>query len=133
MGTAIEQGHFRILPQVCGQRLASRGCVGRYRCRELHAVTIETLANGLGLQTMPRQEGAEAKTLEINGPLTTCIAGVKAMLQEIEHSITIQNEGFEKLISGSRVMMDEVLRRAPENWYLEAQEAKTLGLIRHIT
>lgn len=72
------------------------------------------------------------KTLEINGPLTTCIAGVKAMLHEIEHSITIQNEGFENLISGSQVTMDEVLRRAPENWYLEAQEAKTLGLIQDI-
>ncbi|QTC90286.1 peptidase S14 [Brevundimonas goettingensis] len=69
------------------------------------------------------------KTLEINGPLTTCIASVKATLHEIEHSIAIQNEGFENLIAGSSVTMDEVLRRAPENWYLEAQEAKTLGLI----
>jgi len=25
--------------------------------------------------------------------------------------------------------MEEVLRRAPENWYLEAQEAKALGRI----
>lgn len=73
-----------------------------------------------------------SKTLEINGPLTICIASVKAMLHEIEHSITIQNEGFEDLISGSQVTMDEVLRRAPENWYLEAQEAKTLGLIQDI-
>mgnify|MGYP000140153735 CR=1 FL=1 len=29
-------------------------------------------------------------------------------------------------------MMKEVLRRAPANWYLEAQEAKTLGLIRDV-
>ncbi len=72
------------------------------------------------------------KTLEINGPLTTCIASVKATLHEIEHSITIQNEGFENLIAGSSVTMDEVLRRAPENWYLEAQEARTLGLIQGV-
>lgn len=72
------------------------------------------------------------KTLEINGPLTTCIASVKATLHEIEHSIAIQNEGFENLIAGSSVTMDEVLRRAPENWYLEAQEAKTLGLIQGV-
>jgi ATP-dependent protease ClpP protease subunit len=72
------------------------------------------------------------KTLEINGPLTTCIASVKATLHEIEHSIAIQNEGFENLIAGSQVTMDEVLRRAPENWYLEAQEAKTLGLIQGV-
>jgi hypothetical protein len=28
--------------------------------------------------------------------------------------------------------MDEVLRRAPGNWYIEAQAAKTLGLIRDV-
>jgi ATP-dependent protease ClpP protease subunit len=72
------------------------------------------------------------KTLEINGPLTTCIASVKATLHEIEHSIAIQNEGFENLIAGSSVTMDEVLRRAPENWYLEAQDAKALGLIQGV-
>ncbi len=70
-----------------------------------------------------------SKTLEINGPLTTCVASVKALLHEIEHSINIQNEGFENLIRGSKVKMSEVLEKAPENWYLEAEEAKALGLI----
>lgn len=69
------------------------------------------------------------KALHIAGPLTTCIASVKAMLNELEHSIAIQNEGFENLVRGSAVTMDEVLRRAPENWYIEAQEAKALGLV----
>ena len=35
-----------------------------------------------------------AKSLVIDGPLTTCIAVVKATLNEIECSIAIQNEGF---------------------------------------
>lgn len=73
-----------------------------------------------------------SKTLTIDGPLTTCIATVKATLHEIESSIAIQNEGFENLIRESRVTMEEVLRRAPENWYIEAQEAKELGLIRDV-
>lgn len=72
------------------------------------------------------------KTLEISGPLTTCIANVKATLHEIESSIEIQNEGFANLIVGSRVTMDEVLKKAPSNWYLEAQEAQSLGLIEGI-
>jgi ATP-dependent protease ClpP protease subunit len=72
------------------------------------------------------------KTLEISGPLTTCIAGVKATLHEIESSIEIQNEGFANLIVGSKVTMDEVLEKAPSNWYLEAQEAQSLGLIEGI-
>ena len=65
----------------------------------------------------------------MTGPLTTCIPSVEALLNEIKHSIAIQNEGFENLIRGSQVTMDEVLRRAPGNWYLEAQEALELGLI----
>ncbi|MET0257656.1 MAG: ATP-dependent Clp protease proteolytic subunit [Methylobacterium sp.] len=70
-----------------------------------------------------------SKELKINGPLTTCIATVTATLHEIESSIVIQNEGFANLIRGSRVTMDEVLKRAPSNWYIEANEAKDLGLI----
>ena len=69
------------------------------------------------------------KTLHINGPLTTCVATVKATLHEIEASIAIQNEGFENLIRGSKVMMDDVLSRAPGNWYIEANEARSLGLV----
>ena len=69
------------------------------------------------------------KTLQIEGPLTSCIASVEAMLNEIRASIEIQNEGFQNLIHGSNVTMDEVLRRAPSNWYIEANEAQRLGLI----
>ena len=70
-----------------------------------------------------------AKELRIDGPLTTCVATVEAALNEIRSSIEIQNEGFCNLIHGSSVGMDEVLKRAPSNWYLEAEEAKRLGLI----
>jgi ATP-dependent protease ClpP protease subunit len=69
------------------------------------------------------------KTLNIDGPLTSCVATVKATLNEIEASIAIQNEGFENLIRGSSVTMEQVLQRAPYNWYIEAQEALSLGLI----
>jgi hypothetical protein len=54
---------------------------------------------------------------------------IKALLHEVESSIDIQNEGFENLIRGSSVTMDEVLRRAQDNWYIEAEEARALGLI----
>jgi hypothetical protein len=69
------------------------------------------------------------KTLNIDGPLTSCIATVKATLNEIEASVIIQNEGFENLVRGSKVTMAQVLERAPHNWYIEAREALTLGLI----
>ncbi|KST60553.1 peptidase S14 [Methylobacterium sp. GXS13] len=69
------------------------------------------------------------KQLHVQGPLTTCIAAVKATLHEIECSIVIQNEGFSNLIQGSDVTLNEVLEKAPANWYLEAEEAKRRGLI----
>ena len=69
------------------------------------------------------------KKLAIDGPLTSCIAIVTATLNEIEASIAIQKEGFENLIRGSSVSMEELLRRAPSNWYIEAEEARALGLI----
>jgi ATP-dependent protease ClpP protease subunit len=72
------------------------------------------------------------KQLHVNGPLTTCVATVTAALHEIEASIAIQNEGFENLVRGSKVTMDEVLRRAPGNWYIEANEAKGLGLVAEV-
>src|SRR6202034_158076 len=72
------------------------------------------------------------KQLHINGPLTTCVATVTATLHEIEASIAIQNEGFENLIRGTKVTMNEVLSRAPGNWYIEANEAKSLGLVAEV-
>lgn len=45
-------------------------------------------------------------------------------------SIAIQNEGFENLIRGSRV--DEVLSRPPGNWYIDANQAKSLGLVAEV-
>ena len=67
--------------------------------------------------------------LKLSGPLTTCMAPLRAKLNEVEHSIRIQNEGFENLVRGSSVSLEELIRRAPDNWYLEAQEALSLGLV----
>ena len=72
------------------------------------------------------------KNLHISGRLTTCVASVTATLHEIEASIAIQNEGFDNLIRGSKVTMDDVLSRAPGNWYIEANEAESLGLVSEV-
>jgi len=69
------------------------------------------------------------KTLQLDGPLTSCVAPVQALINEIHSSIEIQNEGFENLVRGSKVTLDRVLERASSNWYLEAEEARALGLI----
>lgn len=69
------------------------------------------------------------KELKLNGPLTTCVPSVEALLNELKNAIAIQNEGFENLVRGSTISLEEVLRRAPSNWYLEAQDALERGLI----
>jgi hypothetical protein len=57
------------------------------------------------------------------------VAVVKAPLNKIECSITIQNEGFENLVCPVRPSRRPGAGKAPANWYLEAQEAKSLGLV----
>lgn len=69
------------------------------------------------------------KTINLSGPLKMCIADLKANLHEIEHSIRIEEEGFRDLVAGSKVDFAEVQRRAPENWYIEAEEARDLELV----
>lgn len=87
------------------------------------------LSRGTRLMIHERQM---SEILRIEGSLTTCGAGLKAKLHELEHSILIQNEGFEALIKGSKIELDEVIRRAIDNWYVEAHEAVDLGLVRAV-
>lgn len=69
------------------------------------------------------------KTVELSGPLKSVVAGLKANLHEIEESVRIEEEGFHALVAGSDIAFDEVRRRAPSNWYIEAEEARDLGLV----
>jgi ATP-dependent protease ClpP protease subunit len=69
------------------------------------------------------------KQLAVEGPLTGAVQIVKASLHELEESIAIQNEGFANLVKGSQITLDEVIERARSNWYIEASEAESLGLV----
>jgi len=73
-----------------------------------------------------------SKKLQISGPLSTCIATVKATLHEIEASIAIQNEGLENLVRGSKLSLASVIERAPANLYIDAAEALELELIQGV-
>lgn len=72
------------------------------------------------------------KDMHLEGPLTTCIATVRAALNEIECSIKIQNEGFANLVSDSKLSLHDILQKASENWYLDAEDARKLGVIEGI-
>lgn len=68
-------------------------------------------------------------TVQLSGPLNTLPPVLKAKLNEIEDSIRIQDEGFADLVRGSRVSLSALKAKAPENWYIEAHEARDLGLV----
>jgi ATP-dependent protease ClpP protease subunit len=68
-------------------------------------------------------------TVQLSGPLSTLPATLKAKLNEIEDSIRIQDEGFEQLVAGSNVTLDQLKDKATSNWYIEAEQALELGLI----
>ena len=70
-----------------------------------------------------------AKTITLNGPLKSCTAQLKAALNEIEHSIDIEEQGFREIVDGSEVPFEEVRDKAPDNWYLGCEEAAERGLI----
>lgn len=69
------------------------------------------------------------RTINLDGPLELCATKLRANLHEIEHSIQIEEEGFRQLVDQSALDFDELKRRAPENWYIEAEEARDLGLV----
>ncbi|MGY4397088.1 ATP-dependent protease ClpP protease subunit [Sphingomonas sp. UYAg733] len=70
-----------------------------------------------------------SKTINLNGPLRMVVASIKAALHEVEHSILIEEEGFRDIVKNSRVEFEDLREKAPSNWYIEAEEARELGLV----
>ena len=73
-----------------------------------------------------------AKTIQLNGPLKSCTDQLRAALNEIEQSIQIEEEGFHALCDGSDVEFEEIRKKAPDNWYIPADEALERGLIAEV-
>jgi len=69
------------------------------------------------------------KTVELSGPIRSSLPLVEALCHQINTGIALEKEHFERLIEGSDVTMDELLKKALYNWYLPARDALKLGLI----
>ena len=69
------------------------------------------------------------KAINLDGPLRTLVPTLRATLHEIEHSIQIEEEGFRALVAGSNVTFEQLREKAPYNWYIEAEEARDMGLV----
>ena len=70
------------------------------------------------------------KTVHFSGALRAGLALTRDLLAELENGQVLERQGFEDLIRGSRLTMDEVTRRVQTaNWYVPADEALRLGLV----
>lgn len=67
--------------------------------------------------------------IHLEGPLKTLVPILQAKLHEIEESIRIEEEGFRDIVAGSKLAFEELCKKAPSNLYLDAEEARDLGLV----
>jgi hypothetical protein len=74
-------------------------------------------------------ERRQTKDVHLEGPLRVCAEVLHGLIAEVENGMALQRQGFEQLIDGSSVSMDDLERRIRGNWYLSAEEALELGLV----
>lgn len=121
---------LRLMREYTGREMLFLGKVAVYSAGATFMASFPVdkrfLTRGSRLMVHERQM---TKSVELAGPLKTCVASLKAALHEIEESVRIEEEGFRAIVAGSRVSFEEVARRAPANWYIEAEEARSLGLV----
>jgi ATP-dependent protease ClpP protease subunit len=69
------------------------------------------------------------KSVEISGAMRSSLPKVRALVEQIETSLELEEEDFRRLIEGSDIKLEELLGKAVSNWYLPAEEAHRRGLI----
>lgn len=69
------------------------------------------------------------KELNIEGPLRSERRRVEALLAEIDEGLRIEREGFERLVEGSDITLEELERQTVGDWYLTAEAALERGLV----
>ena len=84
------------------------------------------LTRGTRLMLHERQMSG---SIDLSGPLTNLPVELKAKLHEIEQSVLIQEEGFRAIVNGSKVTFETLREKARSNWYIDAEEARELGLV----
>lgn len=120
----------RLLSQQYGRNLIFLGKVAVYSAGATFMSYFRRenrfLTHGTRLMLHERQI---TRTISLSGPLRDCVSQLKAALNEIEESIRIEEEGFANIVNQSDVPFEELRERARENWYIEAEQARTLGLV----
>jgi ATP-dependent protease ClpP protease subunit len=70
------------------------------------------------------------RTVQLSGALRSSVAVVQDLMAELEIGQSLERKGFEKLVDGSQLSVDELLDRVMEkDWYMPADEALSLRLV----
>jgi ATP-dependent protease ClpP protease subunit len=70
------------------------------------------------------------QALQLRGSLRACRSTIHNMLAEIESGQRLERDGFSKLVEGTPLTVDDILKKVMDrDWYLTAHEARELGLI----
>jgi ATP-dependent protease ClpP protease subunit len=70
------------------------------------------------------------KTVQLSGALRSSVAVVQDLMAELEIGQSLERKGFETLVDGSQLTVDELLDRVMEkDWYMPAEEALSLRLV----
>jgi ATP-dependent protease ClpP protease subunit len=89
--------------------------------REDRFVTRDTI-----LMIHPRQLD---KSLQLRGSIRASEQRVRELLEEIQIGLQLEKLGFQELIKGSDIALDEILEKASTSWYLTADQALKRGLV----
>lgn len=73
-----------------------------------------------------------SQTIQLSGPIRASIQVVREQLSLLETAEKLEMEGFEELVAGSRMSVDELYERATRNCYMYAKDALDQGLIAEI-
>jgi ATP-dependent Clp protease, protease subunit len=70
------------------------------------------------------------RTLQLSGALRSNLALLRDAIAEIESGQRLEREGFAQLVAGSQLDVDQLLEKVLDaDWYLNAAEAKKVGLV----
>lgn len=84
------------------------------------------LTRGTRLMLQARQNQT---SIALSGTLDAQAASLRARLHEIEESARTEQQGFREIIAGSNIRFEDLTERAAAGWYIEAEEARSLGLV----
>jgi ATP-dependent protease ClpP protease subunit len=122
---------IRLLRESSGQELLFLGKVSVYSAGTVLMAAFPAdkryVTRGTRIMIHERTMG-----FSLSGSMKSLAATLRTTLDEIEYFEKIEEEGFRDLVAGSQITIEQVREKAPANWYIDAEEARALGLVAEV-